>query len=148
MSDGDRTEQILADVSSFYSLTPRRLRGPERQRHVAAARAIAMYLVRKATFLSYPEIGSRFGSRDHSTVIAAVRKVERWRRNDLKIDADLTGFEAGLGLTGGETPASSGLESEPGLKPGPEPEPEEKSESESESESEEEEPPESLDSLT
>jgi chromosomal replication initiator protein len=113
MSDGDKTEQILIDVSSFYGLTPRRLRGPERQRHVAAARAVAMYLVRKATFLSYPEIGSRFGSRDHSTVIAAVRKVERWRRNDLKIDADVTGFEASLGLLGGGQPPEKDLDSPP-----------------------------------
>jgi chromosomal replication initiator protein len=38
---------------------------------------IAMYLARKLTSMSYPEIGSRFGGKDHSTVISAVRKIER-----------------------------------------------------------------------
>ena len=36
-----------------------------------------MYLARKLTSMSFPEIGSRFGGKDHSTVISAVRKIER-----------------------------------------------------------------------
>ena len=38
---------------------------------------IAMFLARKLTSMSFPEIGSRFGGKDHSTVISAVRKIER-----------------------------------------------------------------------
>ena len=98
--DGEIVEKIMTEVGRFYELSPRRLRGPERHRQIAAARAIAMYLVRKASFLSYPEIGSRFGNRDHTTVMAAVRKVERWRQEDAKVDADVTGLEASLGLVG------------------------------------------------
>jgi chromosomal replication initiator protein len=37
---------------------------------------VAMYLARRLTSMSYPEIGSRFGGKDHSTVISAVRKIE------------------------------------------------------------------------
>jgi chromosomal replication initiator protein len=49
---------------------------------VAHPRMIAMYLARRLTAMSFPEIGSRFGGKDHSTVISAVRKIERLVQSD------------------------------------------------------------------
>ena len=47
-----------------------------RQRTISLARSIAMFLVRKTAKLSFPEIGSRMGKRNHSTVISACRRIE------------------------------------------------------------------------
>jgi chromosomal replication initiator protein len=55
----------------------RDVKGPKRHRAIAHPRMVAMYLARKLTNMSFPEIGSRFGGKDHSTVISAVRKIER-----------------------------------------------------------------------
>jgi len=64
-------------VAAYFDVKLHDLKGPKRHRAVAHPRMIAMYLARKLTSMSYPEIGSRFGGKDHSTVISAVRKIER-----------------------------------------------------------------------
>ena len=66
---------IIAEVCRFYSIEEQVLRGTLKNKNTAEARQIAMYLVRKLTNLSLPDIGREFG-RDHSTVIHAIRKVE------------------------------------------------------------------------
>jgi chromosomal replication initiator protein len=48
-----------------------------RQRTISLARSVAMFLIRKTAKLSFPEIGSRMGKRNHSTVISACRRIER-----------------------------------------------------------------------
>ena len=70
---------ILAEVSRFYSIDEDVIRGTLRTKGTAEARQVAMYLIRKMTNLSFPDIGQEFG-KDHSTVQYAVRKVE----SDLK----------------------------------------------------------------
>ena len=70
---------ILAEVSRFYSIDEDVIRGTQRTKGTAEARQIAMYLIRKLTNLSFPDIAQEFG-KDHSTVQYAVRKVE----SDLK----------------------------------------------------------------
>ncbi len=70
---------ILAEVSRFYSIDEDVIRGTQRTKGTAEARQIAMYLIRKLTNLSFPDIALEFG-KDHSTVQYAVRKVE----SDLK----------------------------------------------------------------
>ena len=70
-------EAIQREVASYFDVKLHDLKGPKRHRAVAHPRMIAMYLARKLTTMSYPEIGSRFGGKDHSTVISAVRKIER-----------------------------------------------------------------------
>jgi chromosomal replication initiator protein len=70
-------ENIQREVSAYFDIKLHDLKGPKRHRAVAHPRMIAMYLSRKLTSMSYPEIGSRFGGKDHSTVISAVRKIER-----------------------------------------------------------------------
>lgn len=66
---------IISEVCRFYSIEEQVLRGTLKNKNTAEARQVAMYLVRKLTNLSLPDIGREFG-RDHSTVIHAIRKVE------------------------------------------------------------------------
>jgi chromosomal replication initiator protein len=69
-------EAIQREVAAYFDVKLHDLKGPKRHRAVAHPRMIAMFLCRKLTSMSYPEIGSRFGGKDHSTVISAVRKIE------------------------------------------------------------------------
>lgn len=71
-----RPERIFEAVCEFFGLDRRDLMSGRRQRTISLARSVAMYLVRKTTSLSYPEIAGRMGKRNHSTVISACRRVE------------------------------------------------------------------------
>ena len=68
-------ELIISEVSRFYSLEPSVLRGSQKTRGTAEARQIAMYLIRKMTTLSLPDIAKEFG-KNHTTVMHAIRNVE------------------------------------------------------------------------
>ncbi len=67
---------IISQVCKFYSVDETILRGTLKNKGTAEARQMAMYLIRKLTNLSLPEIGKEF-ARDHSTVLYAIRKVEQ-----------------------------------------------------------------------
>ncbi len=75
-------ETIQREVSAYFDVKLHDLKGPKRHRAIAHPRMVAMYLARKLTKMSFPEIGSRFGGKDHSTVISAVRKIERLTTED------------------------------------------------------------------
>ncbi|WP_051087495.1 chromosomal replication initiator protein DnaA [Wenjunlia vitaminophila] len=66
---------IMASTASYFGLTVDDLCGPSRSRVIVTARQIAMYLCRELTDLSLPKIGAQFGSRDHTTVMHADRKI-------------------------------------------------------------------------
>ena len=67
---------IIGEVSRFYNIEESVIRGTLKNKKTAEARQVAMYLVRKLTNLSHPDIGKEFG-RDHSTVIHSLKKVEQ-----------------------------------------------------------------------
>jgi chromosomal replication initiator protein len=69
-------EDIQRKTAEFYKLEVRDFHSPQRARRVARPRQVAMYLARKLTTRSLPEIGRRFGGRDHTTVLHACRRVE------------------------------------------------------------------------
>ena len=71
---------IISQVCKFYSIDEVVLRSTQRNRGVAEARQIAMYLIRKLTNLSLPDIGKEF-ARDHSTALYGIRKVEVGLKN-------------------------------------------------------------------
>jgi chromosomal replication initiator protein len=73
-------------VAEHFGLHRSTLMGPRRNRSVAWPRMVAMFLCRQLTTLSYPEIGALFGGRDHSTVISAVRKVDRLRCENAAVE--------------------------------------------------------------
>ena len=66
---------IISQVCKFYSIDESVLRGTLKNKGTTEARQVAIYLVRKLTNLSLPDIGKEFG-RDHSTILYAIRKVE------------------------------------------------------------------------
>ncbi len=66
---------IISQVCKFYSVDEVTLRGTQKTKGIAEARQVAMYLVRKLTNLSLPDIGKEFG-KDHSTALYNIRKVE------------------------------------------------------------------------
>ena len=66
---------IISQVCKFYSVDETVLRGTLKNKGTTEARQMAMYLIRKLTNLSLPDIGKEF-NRDHSTVLYAIRKVE------------------------------------------------------------------------
>ena len=67
---------IISETANYYALDESELRGQSRSKVPAEARQIAIYLVRKLTTLSFPEIGKEFG-RNHTTVMYSVEKVEQ-----------------------------------------------------------------------
>ncbi|HEY9056430.1 MAG TPA: chromosomal replication initiator protein DnaA [Aurantimonas sp.] len=84
-----RVEDILKFVSRHYNVTRTDLLSARRTRTIVRPRQIAMYLAKTMTPRSLPEIGRRFGGRDHTTVLHAVRKIEGERANDEKLSEEL-----------------------------------------------------------
>jgi chromosomal replication initiator protein len=79
-------DEIQKLVSRHFELKPLDLVSARRARAVARPRQIAMYLSKRLTTRSLPEIGRKFGGRDHSTVIHAVRRIEELRDTDRELD--------------------------------------------------------------
>jgi len=89
-------DQIQREVARFYKIGVEELRQDRRTKHLAHARSVAMYLCRKLTKSSFPEIAGRF-NKDHSTVISAVRKVEKLREAETSANRELLELESKLG---------------------------------------------------
>jgi chromosomal replication initiator protein len=75
-------EQIQGAVCEIFHVSVADLRGDRRQQSIAYPRHIAMYLCRELTDVSLPKIGTKFGGRDHSTVLHGVNKITRLLRED------------------------------------------------------------------
>ena len=82
-------DEIQKACAAHYRIEPSEMRSKRRARAVARPRQVAMYLAKKMTPRSLPEIGRIFGGRDHSTVIHAVRTIEELRQTNPDIDADV-----------------------------------------------------------
>ena len=82
-------EEIQRKVSEQYNIRLSDMIGPKRLRQYARPRQIAMYLCKELTSRSLPEIGRRFGGRDHTTVMHGVRRVEELRLQDSQLSDDL-----------------------------------------------------------
>ena len=82
-------EEIQRKVAEHYNIRLSDMIGPKRLRTIARPRQIAMYLAKHMTTRSLPEIGRRFGGRDHTTILHGVRKVEELRATDSQLSEDL-----------------------------------------------------------
>ena len=78
-------ETIQKEVSNYFGIKINDIKSNKKQKNIAFPRQISMYLVRRYTGASYPEIGEKFGGKDHSTVIYAVKKIENLIKDDLSI---------------------------------------------------------------
>lgn len=84
-----KIEDILKVVGRHYNVAKSDLLSPRRARNVVVPRQVGMYLAKKLTSRSLPEIGRRFGGRDHSTVLHAVRKIDEQMRSDENLAKDV-----------------------------------------------------------
>jgi chromosomal replication initiator protein len=78
-------EEVLSVTAEAFGVTAKELTARDRRPVVARARKVAIYLARELTGKSLPEIGRRFGGRDHSTILTAVRGLPK----DMERDGDL-----------------------------------------------------------
>lgn len=82
-------EEIQRKVAEHYNIRLSDMIGPKRVRTFARPRQVAMYLCKQLTSRSLPEIGRRFGGRDHTTVMHGVKRIEELRNSDGQIAEDL-----------------------------------------------------------
>jgi chromosomal replication initiator protein len=79
-------------VARFYGLRLREIKSKNNSKQIAFPRQIAMYLCKKLTDLSYPEIGKNFNNKHHSTVMYSVEKIEKLRVTDRDLARTLQQF--------------------------------------------------------
>ena len=82
-------EEIQKRVAEHFNIRVSDMHSARRARSVARPRQVAMYLAKQLTSRSLPEIGRKFGGRDHTTVMHAVRKVDELRERDASFAEDV-----------------------------------------------------------
>ncbi|MCX8042987.1 MAG: chromosomal replication initiator protein DnaA [Desulfobacterota bacterium] len=78
-------EEIIKHIARFFNIRAADIKGKKKNASIVLPRQIAMYIMRKRTNLSLPEIGQHFSGRDHSTVIYSLNKIEQMVQEDKKI---------------------------------------------------------------
>ena len=81
-------DEIIKKTCDYYKLRQVDLMSQNRQRAIARPRQMAMYLCKRLTQRSLPEIGRKFGGRDHTTILYGVRKIEELIRTDTQVAED------------------------------------------------------------
>ncbi len=89
----ESVQQVVAD---HFKLKISDLKSKRRHRALTMPRQVAMYLSRSLTKSSFPEIGEKFGGKDHTTVMHAVKKIERDRSQDMDLKVNLDSLERHL----------------------------------------------------
>jgi chromosomal replication initiator protein len=82
-------EEIQKKVAEHFNIRMADMHSARRARAIARPRQVAMYLAKQLTSRSLPEIGRKFGGRDHTTVMHAVKKVEELRQSDVTFCEDV-----------------------------------------------------------
>lgn len=82
-------EEIQKRVAEYFNIRVADMHSARRARQVARPRQVAMYLSKQLTTRSLPEIGRKFGGRDHTTVMHAVKKIEELRASDASFAEDI-----------------------------------------------------------
>ncbi len=89
-------EEIIKKVSIHFNIKISDIKSPKRLKAVVLPRQIAMYISRQLTSSSYPEIGDRFGGKDHSTIIHAIRKIEKLMEEDFQLKSTIENIKKEL----------------------------------------------------
>lgn len=82
-------DKIIEEVGRTYGVSSDEILSQLRKAEISSARQIAMYIVREITQLSMVEVGKTFGGRDHSTVVYAIKQVEKNIKNDPHMKATI-----------------------------------------------------------
>jgi chromosomal replication initiator protein len=91
-------EEVLQGVSRYYSISLQEMMGSSRVREVAIPRQVAMFLGRKYMRMSLVNLGKLFSGRDHTTVLHAVRKIEKQIHSDPQLLRELRAIEQEVGV--------------------------------------------------
>ena len=87
-------DKIQNVVSNFFNISLNDMLSQRRSRPLARPRQIAMYLAKKMTSRSLPEIGRRFANRDHTTVIHAVKTIYRLSEQDDEMKKNISQIQS------------------------------------------------------
>ncbi|MCB9793930.1 MAG: chromosomal replication initiator protein DnaA [Alphaproteobacteria bacterium] len=91
-------ERIMREVARFYNVKVADIKGGRRLKGIVRPRQVAMYLSRRHTELSFPDLGKAFGGRDHSTVQYACKRVKQQSTKDEDLRDHLRSIEQSLGV--------------------------------------------------
>jgi len=91
-------ESIQKTICDYYNIKLGDLKAKRRTKDIVVPRQVAMYLSRKYTSTSFPAIGSKFGGRDHSTVIHATKTIEKKIKEDAQMQNTVEKLEKNLNL--------------------------------------------------
>ncbi|GIS07563.1 MAG: hypothetical protein CM15mP111_1780 [Hyphomicrobiales bacterium] len=89
-------EDVLRTISGHFNVTKQDILSSRRHKTIVYPRQIGMYLAKVLTTRSLPEIGRKFGGRDHTTVLHAVRKIEKLIKTNPSIRESITTLETPL----------------------------------------------------
>ncbi len=89
-------EEIQKGVAAHFNLKVSDLKSAKRLKALVIPRQIAMYISRQLTSASYPEIGEKFGGKDHSTIIHAIKKIEKQIENDYQLKVTIENLKNSL----------------------------------------------------
>ncbi len=92
-------DQIMHMVGERFSVKPSDIKSRKRTKNIVVARQVAMYLSRKLTTHSLPEIGEKFGGKDHTSVIYAIKKVEKMLMESEQLRNTVKNIEENLDIT-------------------------------------------------
>ena len=87
-----KASEIIKFIAHYYGLRLREIKSKSNSKQIAFPRQVAMYLCKRLTDLSYPEIGKNFNNKHHSTVMYSVDKIERLRSTDKNLDRTVQQF--------------------------------------------------------
>jgi chromosomal replication initiator protein len=87
------TDQVLKAVASYYQVKILDLKSERRHKSIAGPRAIAMFLARKHTGESYPDLGRAFGNKHHTTVLSACEKIAERMKTDPAMRSEIQAIE-------------------------------------------------------
>jgi chromosomal replication initiator protein len=83
---------IIKFVARHYGLKVSEIKSRNNSKHISFPRQVAMYLCKRLTNLSYPDIGKNFNNKHHSTVMYSVKQIEEQRRKDPRLDHQVQSF--------------------------------------------------------
>ena len=89
-------EEIQKTVATYFNIKVSELRSAKRVKNLVLPRQIAMYLSRQLTSFSFPDIGEKFGGKDHSTIIYAIKKMEKQMEEDVQLKTSIESVRAML----------------------------------------------------
>jgi chromosomal replication initiator protein len=89
-------EMIQKFVSEFFSIKTSDMKSDKRLKNLVIPRQIAIYLCRELTKSSYPEIGEKFGGKDHSTIIHSFKKIANLMNSDSELKNTVENIRRGM----------------------------------------------------